>query len=168
MSVNQNIIYFWRQTEVPYGSFSNWSQHSYIDDDMNNIITSETGLMFEKLKLFDPTNFKLKNKILETNNPSVIKKLGRQVKNFNQEIWDDKKYQIMVNVLKYKFLQNQDLKSLLLSTGNSLIVEASPYDDIWGIGLNEVTAKKIKIEDWPGENLLGKALMEVRELLKIY
>jgi len=111
--------------------------------------------MFAKCKLFDPTNIKLKQKILESSDPAFIKKLGRQVKNFDQKIWDKEKFQIMVNILKLKFSQNHQLKSLLLSTDRTTLVEASPFDKIWGIGLNEFQAKKMKIEDWPGENLLG-------------
>ncbi len=72
----------------------------------------------------------------------------------------------MVDILKLKFSQNQELKTLLLSTGDSILVEASSYDKIWRIGLNEYDAKKTKIEDWPGENLLGKALMEVISFLR--
>lgn len=162
-----NIIYFWKPTEVPYGALSNWSLHSYIDDEENTILTSETGLMLPKCKLFDPTNIKLKQQILESSDPAFIKKLGRQVKNFDQKIWDQKKFQIMVNILKLKFSQNQQLKSLLLSTDMDILVEASPFDKIWGIGLNESQAKIMKIEDWPGENLLGRSLMKVRDFISL-
>ena len=73
----------------------------------------------------------------------------------------------MVDILKLKFSQNQELKTLLLSTDDSILVEASSYDNIWGIGLNESDAKNTKMEDWPGQNLLGKALMEVRDFLRL-
>jgi ribA/ribD-fused uncharacterized protein len=167
MAINQNIIYFWRQTEIPYGAFSNWSNHSYIDEEGNTILTSETGLMYAKWKEFDSTNLKLKNKILQSSDPAIIKKLGRQVKNFDQDIWDQKKFQIMINILRLKFSQNQELKNLLLSTNDSILVEASPYDKIWGIGLKESQAKKMEMEDWLGQNLLGKALMKVRENIRL-
>lgn len=163
---NQNIIYFWRPIDQ-YGAFSNWSQHSYVDEEGNNILTSETGLMYSKWKLFDPTNIKLKQKILESTDPAIIKKLGRQVKNFDQKIWDQNKFYIMIDILKLKFYQNQELKTLLLSTGDSILVEASSYDNIWGIGLNEYDAKRTNMNDWPGENLLGKALMSVRDFIRL-
>lgn len=160
----QDIICFWKP-DGPYGEFSNWSPHSYVDEEGTNILTSETGLMYAKLRLFNPTNLELKGQILESSDPAFIKKLGRQVKNFDQSVWDQNKFQIMVDILKLKFSQNQELKTLLLSTGDSILVEASPYDNIWGIGLNEYHAKRTKMEDWPGENLLGKALMQVRDFL---
>ena len=163
---NQNITYFWKP-HGQYGAFSNWSQHSYVDEEGNTMLTSESGLMFAKWKLFDPTNMKLKQQILESTDPAVIKSLGRRVKNFYDNVWDQQKYYIMVDILKLKFSQNQELKTLLLSTGDSILVEASSYDKIWGIGLNESDAKKTEIKNWPGENLLGKALMEVRSFLRV-
>jgi ribA/ribD-fused uncharacterized protein len=167
MAKKQEYIYFWKPSENPYGGFSNWSNHSYQDTSGKTISNSEIGLMLAKLELFDSSNSKLRHLILESTNPAFTKKLGRQIKNFNQTIWDQKKFQIMVDILILKFSQNQDLKILLLSTNDSFIVEASPYDNIWGIGLNKFDAMKIKMDDWPGENLLGKALMQVREILRI-
>jgi len=123
--------------------------------------------MYAKWKLFDAKNLRLKQQILESSDPYFIKRLGRNVNNFNQEIWDQNKFQIMVDIFKLKFSQNQELKTLLLSTGDALLVEASPFDNIWGIGLNEYDAKRKNMKDWPGENLLGKALMEVRSFLKL-
>ena len=66
---------------------------------------------------------------------------------------------------KAKFSQNPDLKEFLLSTGDAILVEASPYDKIWGIGLDKEQAMKGTVEQWQGENLLGCALMEVRDWL---
>ena len=67
---------------------------------------------------------------------------------------------------KAKFGQNPELKEFLLSTDDAILVEASPYDTIWGIGMDRETALNSKVEDWKGENLLGCALMEVRDWLK--
>ena len=100
-------------------------------------------------------------RIMHTNNPYQCKKLGRQVKNWNQELWDQHKCDIMFDALRYKFSQNDDILQKLLSTGNSTLAEASPRDRIWGIGLNITDAQSGK--DWRGKNLLGKTLMRVRE-----
>ena len=73
---------------------------------------------------------------------------------------------IVVEGNKAKFGQNPELKEYLLSTDDAILVEASPYDKIWGIGLDRDTAINGKVEDWKGENLLGCALMEVRDYLR--
>ena len=118
--------------------------------------------MWEKQQLFDPTNILLENNILETTNSSLIRNFGRYVQNFNQSVWDTKKYDIMKRGLIEKFSQNTELKKALLDTNDAILVEASPYDTIWGIGLGE---KDAKIKKWRGENLLGKALIDVRTIL---
>lgn len=76
------------------------------------------------------------------------------------------KYDIVVVGNKAKFGQNPELKEFLLSTSDAILVEASPYDKIWGIGLDRETAMKGTVDQWKGENLLGCALMEVRDWLR--
>lgn len=100
------------------------------------------------------------------NNPSDYKKLGRKVHGFEPTRWDACKYDIVVEGNKAKFGQNQTLKDFLLSTEDAVLAEASPFDKIWGIGLDRETALKGTVEQWQGENLLGCALMEVRDWLK--
>jgi ribA/ribD-fused uncharacterized protein len=155
-----SIIYFWKPTESN-GYLGNWYRSPFT---INNIefINNEQYFMWRKQQLFDPRNLSLEKKILETNNPKIMKDLGRDVGNFNQRVWDKEKYEIMKTGLIQKFSQNANLKELLKKTGNAILVEASPYDTIWGIGLNE---KEAKLKSWRGENLLGKALMEVRKML---
>lgn len=94
---------------------------------------------------------------------STIKALGRQVKNFNQELWNQHKMSTVRTAIIYKFAQNDGLRKLLLSTSNDFLVEASPYDSVWGIGLSETDAPNTPFERW-GQNLLGKLLMEVRKM----
>lgn len=100
------------------------------------------------------------SKILEETDNRNIKQLGRQVKNYKDLEWSAVRYPIMSVILYHKFSQNESLKELLLSTKDALLYEASPLDNIWGIGSTDVN-------DIKGQNLLGKALMETREKLLV-
>ena len=106
------------------------------------------------------------DKILQMSDPKKMKILGRQIKNFNQELWDKHKFDIVKQGNLLKFTLVKELKEDLLKTDNKIIVEAAFYDKIWGIGLNETDAIKTPVNQWPGENLLGKAIMEVRQEIK--
>ncbi len=103
------------------------------------------------------------NKILSTNNVREQKQLGRQVKNFNKEIWDLNATSIVYNGNKEKFRQNKEFLNLLLSTKGQTIVEASPDDNIWGIGLTKDQEESKSIFTWKGTNWLGIILTELRE-----
>ncbi len=120
--------------------------------------------MSEKAKLFnDQEIYQL---ILKDNVQAKIKKLGRQVKNFNKEIWDKNKENIVVNGNVLKFSQNEDLKDFLIETGDKILVEASPHDKIWGIGMDANNPDVYDPNKWKGENLLGFSLMQVRDIIK--
>ena len=88
------------------------------------------------------------------------KRLGRLVKSFNQSVWDEKKEEIMIQGLYFKFDQIKHLKEKLIATKDAILVEGSPYDNIWGIGISIKDA--INGKPWKGQNLLGKCLMKVR------
>ena len=121
----------------------------------------EQAMMAGKAHLFkDKEMF---NKILSTTDPKTIKRLGRKVKNFDPVIWDKYKKHIVKVAVTCKFLYNPELKQKLLSTGTKYIAEDSPYDRIWGIGTKSVKLKSTRT--WPGQNLLGIIMMEVREEL---
>ena len=94
-----------------------------------------------------------------------VKRMGREVINYNDEIWNEKRYNIVKYGAKEKFEQNEDLKNILLNTGKTLMCEAASHDGIWGCGLSEYQAKKTDPKNWPGLNLLGKALDEVKNYL---
>lgn len=145
-------IGFWKVLDV-YGEFSNWylCDFSYAGQDF---ISSEQALMWKKAKMFGDEN--IAEKILQTTNQGQIKKLGRQVKNYDDKKWAESRYDIMVAILHEKFSQNIELEAVLLSTVGAELYEASPYDKIWGIG--SATTDCIN-----GQNLLGKALMQIRK-----
>lgn len=148
-------IGFWKVSE-PYGFLSNWYLCKFTFDGIE-FCSSEQALMYMKASLFDDEE--IKKEILATTNQSVIKALGRKVKNYNDRPWGACRYSTMVDILYAKFSQNEKLKVALLATGDAELYEASPYDAIWGIGSSDVNAPM-------GLNLLGQALQEVREKLK--
>jgi ribA/ribD-fused uncharacterized protein len=96
-------------------------------------------------------------------NPAKVKELGRGIKGYDDKLWECVRLGYMTYCCYLKYSQNADLKSILLDTGDRVLVEASPYDKIWGIGLTEEDAAAGK--PWQGRNLLGQALMDVRRML---
>lgn len=96
----------------------------------------------------------------------AFKACGRKIDNYNEEAWNEKRYTFMKEGVLQKFTQNKDLQDLMLSTGNKFFVEASPYDEIWGIKLNERDARSLGPLKWRGKNLLGCLLTEVKNQLK--
>lgn len=157
-------ILFWGTTGK-YGIFSNFYPSSFKDENGVLYNCNEQYFMIQKLLTFDPDNKLLYDKIIQEKNPKNIKQLGRQVKNYYEQTWNKLRYSIMLKGLVFKFSQNPELKQRLLETGNQLLAEASPYDRIWGIGMSASEAKYLDPSQWKGQNLLGKALMEVRTQL---
>lgn len=152
-------VFFWGDETL-----SNWgdSEFTYKDHVFGN---TEQAFMWEKAVFFNDE--KIAKQILANTNPSYCKKLGRQVNGFNVEQWMINSYIFMVAVNYCKYSQNPHLKEILSSTSDKIIVEASPYDKIWGIGLHWKDDACLDETKWQGMNLLGKALMHVREELKI-
>ena len=161
------IVYFWGHTPTPNkmtaACLSQWYDCSF-DVEGIRYHTTEQYMMAGKALLFKDDE--VYQEIMTADNPRDYKKLGRKIRGFEQERWDDRKYDIVVEGNKAKFGQNPELADFLLSTGDAILVEASPYDKIWGIGLDREQAKKGSVDQWQGENLLGCALMEVRDWLR--
>jgi ribA/ribD-fused uncharacterized protein len=125
---------------------------------------SEQAFMWEKAIAFG--DMETAALIMKTPNPSANKQLGRQVRNFDAKLWSKLSYKIMVDVNYAKFSQNSMYKNTLLSTGDKKICEASPTDSLWGIGLHWTNDDVLDESKWQGQNLLGKALMEVRDMFR--
>ena len=158
-------VFFWKADRInlSIGCFSQW-QKSYFEADDYEYCCAEQYMMGQKALLFDDKE--LFEKILMENHPKTIKALGRQVRNFDGKEWDKIKYKIVADGNFYKFSQNNEMLEILQSTNDKILVEASPYDKIWGVGLDENNEKIYDPNYWRGENLLGFALMEVRDVLK--
>jgi len=155
--MNENVVFFWG------GECSQWyaSQIVYRGINFN---CAEQFMMYHKAILMGDDE--TAQKILDAPHPRQQKRLGREITNFDQKLWDTYKRHIVYTGNYLKFSQNPNLKEYLFDTGDNLIVEASPEDAIWGIGLSEYEASKIDPSEWPGQNLLGLAIMEVRSDLK--
>ena len=154
-----DFIFFWKDTERPYGVFSQWAISKFVIDD-KVYSCAEQYMMAEKARLFKDTE--IENKIMSATTPTQFKQLGRKVKNFNQEVWDKNAYDIVVRGNYEKFKQNEYLLNILKSTESKVLVEASPYDKIWGIGMKADDYRAKYPRYWNGKNLLGKALVDVR------
>ena len=124
----------------------------------------EQYMMAAKAELFGDKE--IRDQILKCSDQKQIKALGRKVRGFEQKVWDKFKYAIVLLGNWHKFSQNRELREFLLSTGDSVLVEASPYDAIWGIRLAASSPEAQDPMKWRGQNLLGFALMEVRDELR--
>jgi ribA/ribD-fused uncharacterized protein len=105
-------------------------------------------------------------KILAAPHPGAAKALGRQVRGFEEQLWAEHRFDVVVAGNMAKFGQHRQLRDFLAGTGSRVLVEASPRDRVWGIGLAADDERAESPERWPGLNLLGFALMEVRHQLR--
>lgn len=158
------FIFFWGHTEkgseITKACFSQWYPCSF-EIGGASYYTAEQYMMAQKALLFGDE--KVCREIMAAKHPKQFKDLGRKISGFSESVWDEHKQQIVVDANYAKFSQNPKLKEFLLRTNTRILVEASPYDKIWGIGM---AADDKNVENpimWNGQNLLGFALMEVRD-----
>lgn len=158
----EDYLFFYGHTKSsgPKRCLSNWYPTEFYENDIK-FSNSEQYMMYKKAILFNDKE--IADEILEDANPKVIKSKGRLVKGFNQEIWEKNSKEIVYKGCLLKFSQNSEIKSFLLNTKDKILVEASPYDKIWGIGISKKDAENGK--DWKGSNWLGECLMKVRNEL---
>ncbi len=160
-----DFLMFWGHQPDPNGKItasclSQWWQTPFTVDN-NSYATAEHWMMVGKAQLFGDKE--ILAQILKSSSPAEAKKLGRKVQNFDGAVWEQHKYELVKTGNLHKFGQNEPLKQFLLQTGQKVLVEASPLDTIWGIGLGKDNPNAQQASTWRGENLLGFALMEVRD-----
>ena len=166
MNVTEKHVLFWGDWP------SNWSPAEFDAEMMINgekktlhFYNTEQYFMYVKAIVFG--DYDTAEKILKTKNPKTAKQLGREVKNYDDSVWNEMRYKVMVDANKAKYSQNPDLKKLILSEEfkDKGFVESSPKDLCWGTGFAENHPDADNEEKWKGKNLLGKALDEVRNWL---
>ncbi|MEM1136252.1 MAG: NADAR family protein [Bacteroidota bacterium] len=162
------FLFFWGHHPSKDGSitatvFSQWwAGHPFVEDSIH-YKTAEHYMMARKARLFNDEE--MLTEIVASNTPSEAKKLGRMVKNFDQLVWEKHRCEIVIQGNYLKFSQHPELEELLMNTKNRIIVEASPRDRIWGIGIGKNNENAENPAKWRGSNLLGFCLMEVRDML---
>lgn len=142
---------------------SNWTTSPMLIDDVNYSCV-EQYMMSMKARRFG--DFEALHGIMNTSNPKEQKAIGRLVKNFNSELWDDISFEIVTRGTIEKYRQNPKLLIKLQQIGNVEFAEASPYDTIWGIGLSSDNPDAFDKSKWIGKNLLGLAINKAKELIE--
>lgn len=155
MNVTDKYVLFWGTV------FSNFAITPYKSQDGKEFFCTEQEFMYRKACLFD--DYEIAEQIRRASTPKECKVLGRKVKNFDNQVWDKVRYEVMYHACKSKFTQDKDAHKALMSYPGKTFVEASPYDTIWGIGLAEYNPKAFNEETWEGQNLLGKVLTQIRD-----
>lgn len=162
-----DFLFFWGHTEsgdgVTAACLSQWYPKGF---EVDGVIykTAEHWMMAEKARIFEDEA--AREAIIQSDDPNAAKALGRKVSPFDPKVWDAQKFDVVLKGSVHKFGQDDELKSFLLSTGERILVEASPRDKIWGIGMGKTNPDAQDPALWRGENLLGFALMEARTILR--
>ena len=150
-------VFFWRTNSY----FSNWYPSDFVVDGIKYWCT-EQYMMAKKAELFGDRE--IYNLIMHCNSQRDIKALGRKISNFNESVWVKNRERIVFEGNYAKFTQNPMLKSYIVKQKNKILVEASPYDRIWGVGVDSSDIEFISNPyNWRGLNLLGFTLMKVRD-----
>lgn len=157
--MSQQFTFFWG-SDSPFSNwYPQWFTHQGIQYNC-----SEQFMMYQKARLFK--DFDVAEMIMEQTSPRKQKFLGRMVRGFDNNVWMTECEEIMVPGLVSKFQQDTYSLNTLLDTEDSIIVEASPYDKIWGIGMTEDDPRATDPSKWEGKNLLGICLMKVRDVIR--
>lgn len=160
MKITDALLLFWRTREI----YSNWHPAAFTDEEGRRFANSEQFMMWAKALIMG--DLAMAARMLTEPDPKALKDMGRQVQNYQDALWAKHRLAVMVHGCYLKFSQNQAMKAELLATGDRILVEASPDDCIWGIGLEESDPRCLDRQQWLGLNLLGEALMVVRALLR--
>lgn len=164
----QKLLLFWGHTQkhpdvVDKGCLSQWYPSPFVVDGAR-FATAEHWMMHGKARLFHDDA--IAARVLADDNPAVVKKLGREVQGFDDDVWRAHRFELITQGSLHKFRQHGALREWLLATGDLVLVEASPMDRIWGIGLAASSPQATDPSTWRGLNLLGFALMAARSMLR--
>jgi ribA/ribD-fused uncharacterized protein len=147
-----------------YRTFSNQAEYPIQISDVRYPTVEH---YFQTMKAIEFGDTEIEKKMMATPSAKAVKALGKKVKNFVKEIWDDKRLEVMMKGVKAKFVQHPELQKQLLDTENKQIGEADARDSFWGIGTSENTEVSKNPAKWKGQNRLGKILMALRDDFKI-
>ncbi|MFD9393909.1 NADAR family protein [Streptomyces sp. NPDC060000] len=161
-------LHFWGHRPRPDGRLgssclSQWWPSPFVVDGVA-YATAEHWMMAGKARLFEDAE--AEKRALAARSPAQAKKEGRLVRGFDETVWQEERFRIVVEGSVHKFASDPGLRAFLLGTGERVLVEASPMDRVWGIGLTADDEAAMNPERWRGANLLGFALMESRERLR--
>ncbi|GAA4610333.1 hypothetical protein GCM10023195_42340 [Actinoallomurus liliacearum] len=148
---------------VGKGCLSQWYPAPFTVDGVR-YATAEHYMMAGKARLFGDAE--AEERVLADDDPGKAKGAGRRVRGFDEDVWAEHRYRLVVAANEAKFGQRPPLRDFLLATGERVLVEASPYDTVWGIGLSASQPEAVRPSAWRGLNLLGFALMDVRTALR--
>lgn len=166
-----NMVFFWKPQPKRYGQVDEacccqWWLEDFAFEGVT-FRSAEHAMMYGKAKMFGDAD--IMRQVLLEPKPSEVKKLGRKVKNFSDPIWNEKSYALVLEINKAKFTQSPRLKKWLMTQpDNTVFVEASPFDELWGIKrANDGKLNLHDIQTWKGYNKLGFAITQVFQELKI-
>ncbi|MFD7310927.1 NADAR family protein [Promicromonospora sp. NPDC059942] len=161
-------LHFWGHQPEPggtagKGSLSQWFEAEFEVDGVR-YRTAEHWMMAQKARLFDDPE--AERAAVDASNPALAKAAGRTVRDFDDAVWVRERFEIVVRGNEHKFAAHPGLREYLVGTGSRVLVEASPRDRVWGIGMGAHHEDAENPAGWRGLNLLGFALMEARERLR--
>ncbi|WNV86525.1 NADAR family protein [Umezawaea sp. Da 62-37] len=163
--VPMEFVHFWGHESrggLGVECLSQWYPSPFTVDGVT-YATAEHYMMAGKARLFGDE--RAEQRVLAAHTPFEAKNIGRQVRGFDSDVWDDRRVGIVVDGNIGKFTAHPEMRGFLLGTGDRVLVEASPLDRVWGIGLGSGDGRAATPSTWRGLNLLGFALMTVRERL---
>ena len=158
-----DFVFFWKPCKdgvLDKGCFSQWYMSPFVIDGLK-YNCAEQYMMAMKANLFGDDE--ICKEIIGETSPKRIRELGRLVRNFDGAVWGEHKAEFVRQANFAKFTQCEELRKFICSTEGKILVEASPFDRIWGIGMGEHNEKCVNPATWRGSNLLGFTLMEVRD-----
>ena len=156
--MSDDVVLFWQPPSV----FSQWTPSPFTVG-LVNYTCAEQFMMASKARLFGDDS--ALSAILATDDPREQKRIGRQIRHFDHELWQQKCDNTVLQGNLAKFSQNDEMRLALIHTGQRRLAEASPHDKLWGIGLSACDYRASSPSTWRGSNLLGQALEHVRETL---